>query len=247
MVETFDPVHLVLDLIPGRADAELEPSSGQVIDRDRKLGQHNRVAVGVAGDHAADAHTLGGLDHGGLERPTLVDGSAGAVRADGGQVIEVPHVVEAALVGDLPARAQLLDRDPLARGLQAEAKGMRHEDLLSVPAQAADADDVWIAAGELLRRPAEAFDLRTILPDVDGNFVRWRFALDDLRLTGDPDHDITHIVRVEMQLDVRVLADMAFFQPERRVDHERVVLLVQEPDRHRLWLAVARGGGGPRT
>src|SRR5207248_6233484 len=48
--------------------------------------------------------------------------------ADGGEVVEVPQVVEAGLIGDLPDRPQLLDADPLARRLEAEAKRMRSEE-----------------------------------------------------------------------------------------------------------------------
>src|SRR5439155_1732257 len=43
------------------------------------------------------------------------------------QVVEVPQVVEAGLVGDAPDRAQRLDRDVLARCLQPEPEWMRHQ------------------------------------------------------------------------------------------------------------------------
>jgi hypothetical protein len=95
VVEALDAVHLVLDHGPGGADAELEAAAGEVVDRDRKLGQHDRVAVGVAGDHAADAHALGRLGHGCLQGPALVDRPVGAGGPDRRQVVEVPEVVEA--------------------------------------------------------------------------------------------------------------------------------------------------------
>src|SRR5438309_1567551 len=82
VVEALDAVHLVLDLIPRGADAELEAAAGQVVDGDRQLGQHDRVAVGVARDHAADAHALGRLSHRRLQRPTLVHRTAGSVGPD---------------------------------------------------------------------------------------------------------------------------------------------------------------------
>ena len=114
MVETLDSVHLVLDLSPGRTDAELKPAAGKMIDRHRQLGEHDRVAVRVAGDQAADADALGRLGHRGLQGPTFVDGTVGTCRPDRSQVIEVPEVIEAAFVGNLPGGAELLDGDVLA-------------------------------------------------------------------------------------------------------------------------------------
>src|SRR2546425_12128824 len=49
MVEALDPVHLVLGLRPGGADAKLQPSSGKAIDRHRHLGERDRGLKGVAG------------------------------------------------------------------------------------------------------------------------------------------------------------------------------------------------------
>src|SRR5665213_1218766 len=83
VVEAFDPVHGVLDSRPGGADAELEAAAGQVVDSDRELGQERGIAVGVAGDHAADSYALGGLRHRGLQRPTFVDRAVGTAGPDG--------------------------------------------------------------------------------------------------------------------------------------------------------------------
>ena len=150
MVEALDAVHLVLDLGPGGADAELQPAAGQVVDGDRELGQDDGVAVGVAGDQAADAHALGRLGHRRLQRPALVDGPVGAGGPDRGEVVEVPQVVETALVGDPPHRAELIDGDVLTGGFQAEAKRMRHRFPLS---ESAAGGRGW-GAGTSPRTPA---------------------------------------------------------------------------------------------
>src|SRR5256885_4243428 len=127
MVESFDAIHLVLDLRPCGADAELEPAAGQVIDRDRELREYHRVAVGVSRDQAADADSLRRFGHRGLQRPPFIDRAVGTRGTDRGEVVEVPQVVEAGIFGDAPARAELLDGDRLAGCLQPETKWMRHQ------------------------------------------------------------------------------------------------------------------------
>ncbi len=109
MVQAFDAVHLVLDLGPRRSDSELEPPSGKMVYGDRGLGQQRGVAVRVAGDKAPDPHAPRGFRHRRLQRPTFVDRTVGATLADRRQMVEVPHVIEAGLVSDVPDRAQLLD------------------------------------------------------------------------------------------------------------------------------------------
>jgi hypothetical protein len=42
--------HGVLVLGPARADAELDPATGEVVDRHGRLGEYGGVPVGVAGD-----------------------------------------------------------------------------------------------------------------------------------------------------------------------------------------------------
>ena len=127
MVEALDPVHLMLDLGPRGADAELEPATRQVVDRDGELGEHDGVTVRVARDQASDAHAFGRLGHRGLEGPALVDRPVGTAGTDGRQVVEVPNVVESALVGEAQDSAQVLDGDGLTRCLQPETKRMRHQ------------------------------------------------------------------------------------------------------------------------
>src|SRR3989442_12692668 len=98
-----------------------------MVDRNRGLGQQRRVAIGVGGDEASDAPSLGGLGHRRLQRPALVDRAVSGGAANPRQVVEVPQVVEAGLVGDAPDRAQRLDRDVLPRCLQPEAEWMGHQ------------------------------------------------------------------------------------------------------------------------
>src|SRR5581483_5182159 len=124
VVETLEAVHLVLDLGPRRADAELEAAARKVVDRHRLLGEQRRVAVRVAGDQASDAHAPGRLGHRRLERPALEDRAVRAAGADRCEVVEVPHVVEAALVRNSPYGAQRLDGRVLAGQLQPEAQRM---------------------------------------------------------------------------------------------------------------------------
>src|SRR5207237_2368200 len=98
-----------------------------MVGRNRGLGQQRRVAIGVGGDKASDAHSFCGLGHRRLQRPALVDRAVSGGAANRCQVVEVPQVVEAGLVGDAPDRAHRLDRDVLARCLQPEPEWMRHQ------------------------------------------------------------------------------------------------------------------------
>ena len=109
--------HRVLALRPRSAEAELEPAAREVIDGDGHLRQNARMAIGVAGDHATDAPPARRLGHRSEERPGLED-VAGRVGADRGEMVEVPAVVEAGLVGDAPYRPQLVDGRKLRRQLQ---------------------------------------------------------------------------------------------------------------------------------
>jgi len=107
----------VLDLGPGGAEPELEPAAREVVDGDRRLGEHGRVAVRVPRDHAADAHAGRRLGHGREHRPGLEDVELG-IAADPREVVEVPAVVEAGIVGDPPDGTQLLGRGSLPRKLE---------------------------------------------------------------------------------------------------------------------------------
>jgi len=78
-----------------------------------QLRQQGRIAVGVARDHAADAHPTGRLGDCRLQRPAFVDRAVWPDWADRGQVVEDPDMVEASLVCDAPNGAERLDRGVL--------------------------------------------------------------------------------------------------------------------------------------
>src|SRR5712692_5705550 len=101
------------DLRPGGADSELEPAARQVVDGDRALREQRRVAVGVARDEAADPRAPGCLGHRRLQRPALVDRAVGTAATDGGEVVEIPDMVEPTFVRDAPHAAQRFDRGVL--------------------------------------------------------------------------------------------------------------------------------------
>src|SRR5713226_4447686 len=126
VVEALKPVHLVFDLRPRGADAELQPPAGQMIDGHGLLGEERRVAIGVARHKAADPDSLGRLGHRGLERPAFVDRAVGPAAADRGEVVEVPYVVEARFFSDSPYRAQVRDGRVLTGVLEPETEGMSH-------------------------------------------------------------------------------------------------------------------------
>src|SRR2546423_14858538 len=95
---------------PGSPDAELQSAAREVVDRHRQLGQQGWIPVRVARYHGAETYPAGCLRDRGLQRPTLVDRAVGTNAADRGQVVEDPDVVEASLVGDLPAIPKRLGR-----------------------------------------------------------------------------------------------------------------------------------------
>src|SRR5438876_1565899 len=222
MVEPLDAVRMVLDLSPRGADPKLEPAAGKVVDGDRDLGEHDRMAVRVAGDKAADADALGRLGHRGLQGPTFVDRPVGARRSDGSQVVEVPDVVEAAFVGDAPDRAQLLDGDALARCFQSETEWMSHEDEISglVETKAADADRIPVLLREILDRHAEAQDVTSIFAQVCRFFVRGALRLRDGGVARSAYDLVTGVVGVEVQLHVGSGLDVADLDSRARIDKE---------------------------
>src|SRR5260370_21102372 len=114
VVEAFDPVHLVLDLGPCRPDAKLEPAARQMVDGHRHLGEQDRMPIRVSSHQAPNANSFRGFGHRGLQGPALIYGPVWAVASDGGEVVEIPDVVEPTLFGDAPDRAQRFDGGVLA-------------------------------------------------------------------------------------------------------------------------------------
>ena len=74
-----DAVLLVLVDLPPGPDAEDEAAAADVVGRRRHVGQHRRVAVGVAVDEGADAHPGDGGAQGGDHRSRLQGRDVAAV------------------------------------------------------------------------------------------------------------------------------------------------------------------------
>src|SRR5437773_11687432 len=106
-----------------------------------------------------------------------------------------------------------------------------------VKAQLADADGMRVLLREHLRRPAEAFDLVAVLADVGRNLVGRRFRTREPGLARDANDDVADLVRVEVQLNVRIGPHLACLGARRRVGAERLPAR-SEPDRHSLRLAI---------
>ena len=128
MVEALDSIHLVFGLRPGGADAELQPSAGKVIDRHRHLGQHHRVAIGVAGHHATESDASSRRRDRRQQRPAFIDRPLRAIGTDRCEVVEIPDMIETAFVGDPPDIPKRLDGGRLAGVLEPESK-RRHNEL----------------------------------------------------------------------------------------------------------------------
>src|SRR5262249_22457108 len=79
------------------------------------------VAIRIAGDHAADPHAARRLGHCSEQGPSVEDVAEIAARSDRGEVVEVPAVVEAGLVGDPPGGAHLVDGGELRGELEPDA------------------------------------------------------------------------------------------------------------------------------
>src|SRR6266851_5570109 len=90
----------------------------------------SRLAVGIAGDQAPQAHALRCHRNGRLERPALEYRPIRPTRTNRGEMVENPHVVEPRLVGGPPDRAQVARSGGLAAVLESEAQGVRHNCLL---------------------------------------------------------------------------------------------------------------------
>src|SRR6185312_1948004 len=77
--------HRVGVRVAARAEAGVEPAIGEVVEGRRDLRERARVAVGVAGDQAADAHSFRRFGHRGEQAPAVED-VAGALAAHRGEV-----------------------------------------------------------------------------------------------------------------------------------------------------------------
>ena len=95
-------IALVLDLVPGGAEAEDRPPAGDGVERRDLLGQQRRIAVRDARDERAQPHARGLAGEGGEHRPAL---EHRLVRpADAVDLVEVVHDrddIEAGRLGGL--------------------------------------------------------------------------------------------------------------------------------------------------
>src|SRR5947209_9198786 len=126
MLEALKAEHPDLVLGPAGPNPEFEASSRKVVDGDRYLGQQRGMSVDVASDHGPEANALRGRRDRGEQRPALIDRSLRSSGTDRCQVVKVPNVVEAALIGDPPNVAKRLHGGRLARVLEAKPQGMCH-------------------------------------------------------------------------------------------------------------------------
>src|SRR5271167_4071487 len=120
-----DTVLLMLELEPSRAQPENQPAAADDIHRRRHLGQHGRMAVGVAGYHQAEADPPGSHRQRGERGPALETRPRG-IGKDGQEMIEAPGSIVAQAIDLLPEREERRPAGVLLRRLDAEADGMGH-------------------------------------------------------------------------------------------------------------------------
>ena len=105
---------------PAGTDAEDEAAAGDVVDGARHVGLQVRVAVGVAGDQAADLDAAGRLRHRRLHRPGL-EVRAVRIAVQRVEVIPVEHGVRAHLLHPQPGLPHLRERALLRLQLDTDA------------------------------------------------------------------------------------------------------------------------------
>ena len=94
-----DAVAAVLVLVPAGPEAEDQPPAADVVDRDRLLEEHGRVAERVARDKHAEADPRRPRGERCQQRPRLVTGVLGRpVGVE--QVVDEPGVIEPELLGE---------------------------------------------------------------------------------------------------------------------------------------------------
>ena len=89
----LDPVRPRFHLVPTGADAELEPSAGDDVERRRHVGRDGRVAVVHAVDHRSEAQARRGLGERGEHRPGFEVGTV-VGRRQRVEVVPVPRRFE---------------------------------------------------------------------------------------------------------------------------------------------------------
>ena len=103
-----DAEGLVLVLVPGGTEPELEAAVRDVIDRRRHLREHGGMAVGVAGDEHAEPHALRRLGERREGCPAFHAAPSAPIAAPeaGDEVIHEPETVEVGVLVERPARGR---------------------------------------------------------------------------------------------------------------------------------------------
>ena len=126
-----DPVLLVLELVPGGPEAELEPPARDVVDRRRLVRDDGGMPVRDAeDDHAATQPSRAG-SHRGEERHPL-EARPLRVALDRQEVVEDRSPVEAEVLRRLPERDVAREVGVLLAGMDAEPERLGHHVTLSL-------------------------------------------------------------------------------------------------------------------
>src|SRR6185437_4915539 len=126
----WDAVHLMFQLVPARADAEIEPSVRDMIERRADIRQDGGVTVGVAGHHQPNAQPLRPRGIGRQQRPALQT-RASRIVAQWCKVIEKPGMFDDRdRIGLQPDAQHIVVGRMLRSRLHAEAQGCHLSDVL---------------------------------------------------------------------------------------------------------------------
>src|ERR1700687_3657085 len=123
----IDAEVLMFQLEPAGADAEVEAAAADVIERRRHLGEHARVAVGIAVHEMTEARAFRGLRTSAQRRPALEAWVIGG-HEDRVEMVEVPQRVVTPRVGLLPQIEHGRPLDTLLSRLDAESNWMLRHD-----------------------------------------------------------------------------------------------------------------------
>src|ERR1019366_10244913 len=114
----------MLELIPPRAQPEVQSSATRMIERGGHLRSEAWIAIGVAVDHRADARAFGVLAERAEQRPVLHAPAGGIGREDRIEMIERPNRIVAPRVDIAPEIAHPLPGDILLSRLESESNRM---------------------------------------------------------------------------------------------------------------------------
>ena len=113
---------MVLLVVPGGAERQVEPAVRRVVDGDRLGRQHRRVPVGHAGDEQAEPDARRHAGQCGQRRHAL-ERLARPLAVHRLEVVEAPHAVEAQLLRELHPADELVPRHALLRHIESESHG----------------------------------------------------------------------------------------------------------------------------